>query len=178
MSSWEESIGVWLAICTGIVTGLGATFGFWREWENYRQNQVQRLSNAALVAVRRTEAGVVRPLLTARMTDIVNRFVVEHERTDTLRFKTLLFSELYASLRLSEAEKRLARTTATNHLIDLLRTMPSPPLCVKTDKQLNAKLHSVHEQVETAYSVRPRAGMELMNQLGQFLGVVPYHAPS
>jgi hypothetical protein len=105
MSNWEQSIGVWLAIATGVVTGLGTMFAIWREWQQFRQNQVARLNSAAIVAVRRTEAAVVRPLLTLRMMDAVNRFVQEHPQTEQNRFRFLLFCEWYSLLRLSE-EKR------------------------------------------------------------------------
>jgi hypothetical protein len=169
-NDWQENVGVWLAIVTGIVTGMGTVFAMWREWQQFRQNQVVRLTNAAIVAVRRTEASIVRPLLMVRMTEAVNRFVHDHEGMDPNRFRSLLFSELYTVLRLSEDEKKLAKQTAENHLLALLRTMPSPPLRVKSDAQLKRNLHAVAEEVETAYSARPRPGVELLMQMAQFCG--------
>ena len=171
-SGWEESVGVWLAIATGVVTGLGTSFAIWREWQAYRQNQVTRLGSAATVAVRRTEAAVVRPLLSERMSTIVARFVQEHQGLGHTHFRTLLFCDLYDSLRLSETEKELAKKTAVNHLVDLLRAMPSPPIRIKTDGQLKKHWHAITEQVETAYSLRPRPAAELLGQMAQFSGMV------
>ena len=175
MSNWEQSIGVWLAIATGVVTGLGTMFAIWREWQKFRQNQVARLNSAAIVAVRRTEAAVVRPLLTLRMMDAVNRFVQELPQTEQNRFRSLLFCELYSLLRLSEEEKGLAKKTATNHLVDLLRSMPCPPIQLKTDTQLKRHWHAIKEEIETAYSARPRSGVELLRQMANFCGSP--HAP-
>ena len=150
-SSWEGSIGIWLAIATGVITGLGTAFGVWREWQIYRQNQITRLNNAAIVAVRRSEATVVRPILINRMSDVISEFVQTHNNIDTSRFRVLLFKELYARVRMSEEEKHLAKSTAIHYLIDILQSMPSPPLRIKTERQLSRNSRAVHELVETAY---------------------------
>ena len=170
--SLSVNIGVWLGVMTGMVTGLGAAFAMWREWQTYRQNQITRLSNAAITAVRRTEANVVRPLLAERMSETIEKFITLHKQEDSVRFRVLLFSELYRHMRLTEDEKQVARATAVNHLIEILRGMPSPPLRIVTEDQLNKQIRNIQEQIENAYSSRPRPTIDLLQHLGTFVGTV------
>ena len=178
MASTDYSnIGYWLAIATGIVTGFGTVYGLWREWQMFRQNQVTRLVNAANIAVRRTEASVVRPILSERMADTIVSFVSSHPDCDPIRFRTLLFRDLYRSMKLNADEKEIAKRTACNHLISLLQGMPTPPLRVKKDSQIKKNLPVIEEQVETAYGLRLRPSLDLMQQLASFSGAT-LHTPS
>ena len=170
--SLSVNIGVWLGVMTGMVTGLGAAFAMWREWQTYRQNQITRLSNAAITAVRRTEANVVRPLLAERMSETIEKFITLHKQEDSVRFRVLLFSELYRHMRLTEDEKQVARATAINHLIEILRGMPSPPLRIVTEDQLNKQIRNIQEQIENAYSSRPRPTIDLLQHIGTFVGTI------
>ena len=170
--SLPVNIGVWLGVMTGIVTGLGSAFAIWREWQTYRQNQITRLSNAAMTAVRRTEANVVRPLLAERMSDTIEKFITIHKQEDTVRFRVLLFSDLYRNMRLTEDEKKVAKATAVNHLIEILRGMPSTPLKIVTEEQLNKQIRTIQEQIENAYSSRPRPTIDLLQHIGMFVGTV------
>jgi hypothetical protein len=167
---WTDTVGVWIAIATGIVTVMAAAYGMYREWQAYRQNQSQRLSSAAAVAVRRSEAAVVRPLLGARLVDGIASFVTQHPNLDPLRFRTLLYADLQRCVRLTEEEKHVARETAVNNLIGLLRVMPAPPLRVHTDDQVRRQRGRLGELVETAYSMRVRPSGDMIQGLGTFCG--------
>lgn len=180
--NWGTTLGVWVAVSTGIVTALGALYGVYREWQAYRQNQVQRLANAAMVAVRRAEANLVRPLLRERMTDTIQRFATRPApRGDGLNevtFRVLLFCELHDGMRLTDAEKKQAHTVATNHLIAALRAMPSPPVHVYTDSQVTKHSGLLQELVENAYSTRIRPNTDLLQQLALFIGVSGVPSPT
>jgi hypothetical protein len=165
---WADTVGVWIAIATGIVSVMAAVYGLYREWQTYRQNQSQRLSSAAAVAVRRAEAAVVRPLLGARLVDGIGTFVARHPDLDPIRFRTLLYADLQRCVRLTDEEKHLARETAVNNLIGLLRAMPSPPLCLHTDGQVTRHRGRLSELVETAYSLRARPSGDMIHGLGSF----------
>ena len=136
----------------------------------HRQNQVTRLNTAAMVAVRRTEAQIVRPILSERMAVCIGSFTDNHPDLDPLRFRVLLFRELHQQMRLGEEEKSRARINAINHLVDILQVMPHPPVKVKTDKQVSKQQGCLHECIETAYSLRPRPSAELLEQLAVFCG--------
>ena len=170
--STEDSVVIWFGIGTGIVTGVATLYGLWREWQQYRLNQVTRLATAAQTAVRRTESSIVRPLLSERMANTVSEFVQLHPSQDAIRFRMLLFRDLHRTMRLSEDEKQLAKSTATNHLISILQEMPSPPLHVHTETEIKKNIQKVQECIETAYGLRPRATLELMQQLALFSGAV------
>ena len=90
-----DDIGIWVAVVTGIVTGLGAIYGLWREWQSYRQNQTQRLSNAATVAVRRAEASIMRPLLGERLIDTIKTFVTKYPSLNAIHFCALLLDSIF-----------------------------------------------------------------------------------
>jgi hypothetical protein len=168
--SLDDSVAVWVAIGTGVVTGMGALYGLYREWQMFRQQQATRLTNAATTAVRRTESSIVRPLLSNRMADTIGVFVKRHGAEDALRFRTLLFRDLHRNMRLTEVEKTIAKTTATNQLISILQGMPSSPLHVQTERQISKNIAKVQEAIETAYGLRPRATVELLQQLAHFSG--------
>ena len=163
-------VAVWFGIATGIVTALATVYGVWREWQTRRQQQATRLATAAASAVRRTEATIVRPLLTERMGDTISVFVQQHPLEDPTRFRTLLFRHLQQSMQLSEEEKLLAKQTAVNILITTLQGMPSAPLRVKSDDDINKNLKKIQEAVETAYGIRPRPTVEMLNNLATFCG--------
>lgn len=176
--STSDEWAVWIAVAAGIVTGFATAYGMYREWQTYRQNQTQRLTNAAAVAVRRAEANVVRPLLRDRMAATVKRFVELTTTTDERSFRTLLFCELHTGMRLTEEEKRLAHVTATNHLIDILRSVPAPPLRVHNDRQVSKHNGLLQELVENAYSQRMRPSVDLLQQLALFTGITGVPVPS
>ena len=163
-------LAVWFGIATGIVTILGTLYGIWREWQIRRQQQATRLATAAASAVRRAEATVVRPLLTDRMGDTISLFVQQHPSEDPTRFRTLLFRHLQQSMQLSEEEKLLAKQTAVNILITTLQGMPSAPVRVKSDDDINKNMKKINEAVETAYGLRPRPTVEMLNNLATFCG--------
>jgi hypothetical protein len=163
-------VGIWIAVATGIVSVMAALYSLYREWQAWRQNQAQRLSAAAAVAVRRAEAGVVRPLLGARLVDGIAAFVARHPDLDALRFRTLLYADLQRCVRLTDDEKHVARETAVNNLIGLLRAMPSPPLRLHSDGQVARQRGRLSELVETAYSARARPSGDMIEGLGTFCG--------
>ena len=181
--NWGATFGIWVAVSAGIVTAVATLYGIYREWQAYRQNQTVRLSNAAMVAVRRAEANVVRPLLRDRMAATVQRVLettsrcVDETPSDSARFRARLFCELHSGMRLTEAEKRTAHTTATNNLIAALRVMPSPPLRVDTDEQVTKHDGLLQELAENAYSTRLRPSVDLLQQLSLFIGVVGVPTP-
>ena len=116
----DDSIGYWIAIATSIVTCFAAIYGVWREWQSFRQNQIVRLCAAATVAVRRTDAALVRPALSTRMADTINGFMASgHAHEEPTRFRTLLFRDLIQSMRLT--------TTAEVHV--------HSHLCVPSDEE-------------------------------------------
>lgn len=167
----EQSAGIWVAVITAMVTTLATLYALYREWQRRRQERVERLAKLAMLAVRRTESAYVRPLLCARIWTCLDRFV--HERcVDPLRLRLRLFCEMQQTVGLTDDEKRIAQTTAINHLVALLRSTPSPPLHAHTDEDV--ALHEPHlrEQVETAYSLRPRLAGVLVRQAGQFAGLL------
>ena len=184
---------MWLAILTGVITALATLYGLWREWQAYRQNQALRLSNAAMVAVRRTEASLVRPRLGERLADTVQRFTLTNASNPLgpVPYRALLFGELQRNMRLPEEDKRLAKTTATNHLITsikapmisvavlcaILQGLPSPPLRLYTDDQINQHIHTLHEQIENAYGLRLRPSLDLVQQLVYFCGSTSLPTP-
>lgn len=59
----------------------------------------------------------------------------------------------------------------TNQLVTLLRTLPSPPIHVNTEVQLERQHGRLLEQVEMAHSLQPRLTAILVQQAGQFVGL-------
>jgi hypothetical protein len=167
---WVGFIGVWIAVGTGVVTGCATLYGLYREWIGFRQRQAERLRDTAIVAVRRTEASYVRPLLRERLAATVGTFVTERGDLDALRFRALLFRDLHCGMRLDEDEKRVAQGTAVNHLVGLLRGMPHTPLRVSTDEEVRRAERTLRELVETAYSIRPRPSVDMLQQFAHFCG--------
>ena len=168
--SVEQTAGVWIAILVGAVTALGTLYGIYHTWQQWRQDRVHRLSQAALLAVRRTEATFVRPILRERLRTAVLDFLIQHpDHAVDLRMRMLLFCELQRSVGLTEEEKRTAHTTAVNHLVTILRTVPAPPLHVHSDANVRRHNGRLGEQIENAYSVRPRPSATLIEQLGRFV---------
>ena len=164
-------MGLWIAVITGIITAFAALFGLYREWVAFRERQATRLTNAAVVAVRRAEAVIIRPVLQQRFADAVLRFAEGPGRTlDPVRFRPLLFREVQCTVAITADEKRLAHDTAVNFLLDLLRTMPNTPLRVQTDAQVSRANRRLHELVETAYSLRTRPVVDLMQLFAVFCG--------
>ena len=172
-ADWMGPVGVWVAVGTGIVTGLAALFGLYREWWTFRQRQADRLLDAATVAVRRAEATIVRPLLRQRLTEALGRAVEDYRHLDALRFRVLLFRDLQCALYLTDGEKRLANDTAVNLLVAQLRAMPSPPLRVDSDRDTARANRRLRELVETTYSLRRRPNVDMLQQLAYFCGNTP-----
>ena len=168
--SLENSVAVWFGIGTGIITAVATLYGIWREWQTRRQLQATRLATAASSAVRRTEATIVRPLLTERMGDTISVFVQQHPSEDPTGFRILLFRHLQLSMQLSEEERLLAKQAAVNILITTLQGMPSAPVRVTSDDDITKNLKTINEAVETAYGLRPRPTVEMLNNLATFCG--------
>lgn len=105
-----------------------AAYTTFRAVETRRVERQARLAQAAVVAVRRTEAGFVRPLLRDRMAEAVASYLARRAGEPPLHLRLQLFSELQRAVALTDEEKRVAHTVAVNHLVTLLRSMPSAPL--------------------------------------------------
>lgn len=84
---------------------------------------------------------------------------------------------------LTDEEKALAHTTATNNLINMLRAMPGPPVHLLTDAQVKRHAGLLHgarrrlwdaawrpQQIENAYSLRGRPNVDMLQQLALFWG--------
>ena len=170
----SDDVGYWIAVITGIVTCFVTLYGMWREWQAFRQNQTNRLSTAATVAVRRTDAAYVRPLLTGRMSDTINAFLPSHPGEDALRFRTLLFRNLVLSMQLTSRSgvvpPPVARRTKNASQSERPPTIsficcnpfacipkgngpsiPSPPIRVRSDAEIHRNMQKLEEQIETAY---------------------------
>ena len=104
---------------------------------------------------------------------------VQNPPADAVRFRTLLFAHLHRRVRLTSDEKHIAKQTAINDLITLLRSIPNPPVHVKTDGQVRKQEGRLTEQIETAYTLRmrpsqaggqPAPSFDLMQSLATFIG--------
>ena len=104
------------------------------------------------------------------MGDAISLFVQQHPSEDPTRFRILLFRHLQLSMQLSEEEKLLAKQTAVNILITTLQGMPSAPVRVTSDDDITKNLKTINEAVETAYGLRPRPTVEMLNNLATFCG--------
>lgn len=167
----SDVIGVWIAIGAGMVTAMGSCYGIYREWQQRRLNQITRLNDAAGMAVRRTEAAFVRPILADRLSHTVQDFTMMHAlESDHLRFRALLFAELHGKVRLTVAEKAHAKLTATTTLVGLLKGMPNPPIVLHTEKDEAQQHGRLTELVEMAYGLRTRPSTDLTLQLALFCG--------
>ena len=164
-----DAVGVWIAIVAVGITSMGTAYGVYREWQQRRMNQVTRLNEVANIAVRRTEASVVKPILLGRLLLTLEQFTSAHsQETDHLQFRAQLFGELHRAVRLTADEKMHARLNAKNHLVGLLKTMPNPPLVVHSEKQELQHEGRMMELIETAYGLRVRPSTDLMQQLSMF----------
>lgn len=76
----QENLSVWMAVVVGVFTALATAYGMYRAWQQRRQDSVQRLSQAAQLAVRRTESSYVRPILHERLETSLMRFASAHRR--------------------------------------------------------------------------------------------------
>lgn len=113
------SVQVWMAVVVGACTALATAYGMYRTWQQRRQEGVQRLAQAAQLAVRRTESAYVRPILHERLEMCLMRFASAHRRIledgdsdDIMRTRFLLFCELQRTVRLTDEERHAAQTMA------------------------------------------------------------------
>jgi hypothetical protein len=167
----SDTVGIWIAIGAGVVATMGSCYGIYREWQQRRLNQITRLNDAATMAVRRTEAEFVRPILSERLSKTVQQFTTLYSpESDHLRFRALLFADLHGKVRLSVDEKAHAKLTATNHFIRILKSMPNPPIALHTARDEAQKNGTLIELIELAYGLRPRPSTELTQQLALFCG--------
>lgn len=174
----EQSAGLWIAVLSAAVTILATVYAMHRTWQQRRQDRVQRLAQAATLAVRRTESAYVRPILCEKLRHCLVDFVhsrgftsVHAEWDSGTRF--LLYCQLQETVRLTDEEKHIAQTLAVNQLVALLRSLPSPPLRVHTDRQVTRNEGRLREQIELAYSLRPRLSGAMIEQVGEFAAAAP-----
>lgn len=152
---WEDTVTIWVAIFTGVITCLATLYAALRAAQQWRQDKARRLADAAGVAVRWTEARfgsvtekknrpaspqVVRPILKQRLSETILATLppttprrggtVDDAVLDPLHYRMHLYAVLQESVGLTDDEKRLARRTAVDHLVGLLRAMPRARLSV------------------------------------------------
>jgi hypothetical protein len=169
-----SSIAVWLAVLSGVVTILGTLYGLFLAVTQRRMDMNARLNDAALIAVRRSEAAVVRPLLRERLLAVVDATETTTNNTsmssgiDSWQRRARTFAALQRSMSLTEVEKHMAHEYALNNLVSYLRRTPNPPLRVQTQSELNRHAVRLSELIENAYNLRPRLGTELIHALGEF----------
>lgn len=173
------SVVVWLAVLSGILTMLGTAYGLFLAVTQRRMDTNNRLNEAALIAVRRAEAAVVRPLLRERLLAIVEADgdPSTHPTLNAWQRRARTFAALQRSMTLTDAEKHTAHRYAVNNLVSHLRRIPNPPLCVETQQELNRHAVRLSELVENAYNIRPRLGAELIRALGEFARGTDFSVP-
>ena len=111
----------------------------------------------------------MKPILLERLLLALEQFTLSHQcETGHLPFRAQLFGELQRAVRLSAGEKMHARLNAKKNLIGILKTMPSPPLVVHSEKQEIQHDGRLLELIETAYGLRLRPSTDLMQQLAMF----------
>jgi hypothetical protein len=82
-----------------------------------------------------------------------------------------LFCRLQREVGLSPAEKTEACTHAFNCLVDAIRADASPPLGIRSDRQLERHTVRLHREIETAYNLCPRPANAMIMDLACFSGV-------
>lgn len=165
----SETIGIWIVIATGLAATMGSFYGMYKEWQQRRINQTTRLNEAAMLAVRNAEASFVRPLLTDRLAETLQRFTTQHvDDPDHLHFRALLFVELHRSVRINKDEKAHAKLVATNLFVSIMKCMPNAPIKIHTTADEVHHAGRISEVLEIAYGIRTRPSVDLMQQVAGF----------
>lgn len=166
------SATIWLAVLGSILTAVGTMYGMVRTYLEWRLDKARRLNDAAAIAVRRTEAAFVRPLLKERMLEVLQSVPpVSSSTGSVIEYRSRLFCALQRCVGLRCDEKKKAQEDAVRFLVEHLRAMPSPPLRLKTDRDV-ARYHGrLRELVELAYNLRPRPSADMIRGVGEFCRV-------
>lgn len=164
-----DSIGAWIAISSSILAGALALYGVWQAWQQNRLSQSKRLSTAATVAVRRTEAVYVRPTLLLKFTNTLERWMGRGSASPSLTEieRMHLYCELCREVKLTGEEKQQANTMAITTLREALATMVSTPMVI-SDPIRPREQHRLAELVEEAYQLRPRVSASVVHEFNQF----------
>lgn len=165
-----DTVGPWIAVAAGVCGVVTAVYGLYRSWQTRRQERLARLLEAAAVAVRKTEAAYVRPRLRAKMEAVLLRYAAPGATADPAhtRGRMVLFCDLQREVCLDGGEKAAAHHHAVTNLVDALRTMPSPPLGVRGDREAARHAGRLGELVEGAYHLRTRPSAGLIREFADF----------
>lgn len=166
---WVEALTIALPILTGLVGIVVSVYGMMRARREARVAGWSRLLDVAGVAIRQSEAQVVRPILRDRMVEAMHLSLARRrDFPDPLHYRIHLLATLEGHIGLSREEKERAFTTALQYLVALLRTMPKPPLDVTTDADVAQHRGELVHVIEVAYNSRPRATGERIRVIGEF----------
>ena len=165
---WQDVATLCVAVFLGALTTVTTVYALWRTVQDRRVARRQRILDAATVAVRWTEATMVRPLLTQRLVGAVNATRRDHHSgtrpPDPLIFRLHLYGALLETVALTADEKQAAFRGAERHLRDLIRTMAHPPIRLASARAAVI----LRDAIEVACNLRPPLAVELIHGLGAF----------
>ena len=166
---WVEALTIGLPVLTGVIGIAVSVYGLVRARRDALVSRWARLLDVAGVAIRQSEAQVVRPILRHRMIEALHLSLARrHEYPDALHYRIHLLAALEGHIGLQREEKERAFDTALQFLVALLRTMPKPPLEVPTDADVDVHRGELIHVIEVAYNLRPRATAERVRIIGEF----------
>ena len=174
---WESSATVCMAVLTGTLTLVVSAYGLWRTVRDRRVRRLERLLQAANVAVRQTDASVVRPLLRERLMEAVDHAAAHYGHLDPLHYRLHLLVTMQRTIGLTPDQKRTALDHAVERLVALVRLLPNPPLRLPDDAAVARHRGRLEELVEVAYNLRPRPAGDIVATVGQFCRGVFAAAP-
>lgn len=167
-------VTIWLSVLTGAATVVGTLYGVFMSQKQRHRDGEQRMRVLADIAVRRTEAAFVRPIIRQRMLTVLTQ---EEDNANSnhssdgggaLHRRVRLFVALEKGIRLTEPEKASAHRSAINHLVVLLRAAPNPPLNINGESQMRRHAVYLSGLIEAAYGLRPRLAAEAIRSVGEF----------